>query len=115
MSGNNGDVKAVLIYTTLPEVKVAEAIGERLVREKLAACVNIWPLAHSIYEWEGEIQYDEEAAMLVKTVPERAREVAERIAELHPYEVPAILQLPLTDVNAPYLDWLRTQTKVQDQ
>ena len=102
--------KAVFIYTTVPEMKAAEAIGEMLVREKLAACVNVWPLIHSIYEWEGEIQYDEEAAMSVKTTPERADAAADKIAELHPYEVPAILRLPVWEVNQPYLDWLREQT-----
>ena len=107
------DVKAVFIYTTLPDANSAREMGEALVKERLAACVNIYPAMRSIYEWQGRLEHDEEVGMIVKTVPGRAADTAQRIGELHPYEVPAILHLPVTEANAPYLEWLRQQTRTE--
>ncbi len=99
--------QAAFIYTTLPSGREAREMGEKLVREKLAACVNILPGMQSIYEWKGRLEHGDEVVLIAKTVPERAEEVMRRVAELHPYEVPAIAHLPALSVHAPYLDWLR--------
>ena len=103
-------MQAVFIYTTLPDMDSAREIGETLVKERLAACANIFPGMRSIYEWQGRLEYDEEVGAIFKTTPERAQAAEARIAELHPYEVPAILRLPVERVNAPYLEWLLKQT-----
>ncbi len=105
------EAKAVFIYTTLPDMDTAREIGEALVKERLAACVNLFPGMHSIYEWQGRLEHDKEVAAIFKTTPERAEAAEARIAALHPYEVPAILRLPVEHVNAPYLDWLTRQTR----
>ncbi len=101
--------EALLIYTTLPDEDAARRIGEALVRQRLAACVNILPAMHSIYEWQGNLEHDKEVVLIAKTTPQRADALAERLGALHPYEVPAILRLPVAAVNAAYLDWLRQQ------
>ena len=107
------DMQAVFVYTTLPDMETAREMGETLVKEHLAACANIFPGMRSIYEWQGRLEFDEEVATIFKTTPERVVAVEARIAELHPYEVPAILRLPVEHVNAPYLDWLRRQTAAE--
>ena len=109
--GNDGNEQlAVLIYTTLPDEAAARKLGEALVKERLAACVNIFPAMTSIYEWQGKLEHDSEAAMLVKTTGARAREAMRAIANLHPYEEPAILQIPVTGGAQGYLEWLARQT-----
>jgi len=102
--------RASLIYTTLPDMEQARELGARLVREKLAACVNMFPAMQSIYAWKGRIEHDEEVVLIAKTVPELAERVMRRIGELHPYEVPAILLLPVEKVAESYLAWLRENT-----
>ena len=106
--------KAAIIYTTLPDMEQARKLGEALVREHLAACVNMLPAMQSIYEWKGDMQHDEEVVLLAKTTRERAKALKERIAALHPYETPAILHLPVMDVNASYFTWLSQQTTLPE-
>jgi periplasmic divalent cation tolerance protein len=77
-----------------------------LVDERLAACVNLVPTVRSIYRWQGAIQDDAEALAVIKTTAERYPALASRLAELHPYDVPEILALPLDDGHAKYLAWL---------
>ena len=103
-------MQAVFVYTTLPDMETAREMAETLVKERLAACVNLYPGMRSIYEWQGRLEFDEEVTAIFKTTPERAQAAEARIAELHPYEVPAILRLPVEHVNAPYLAWLRART-----
>jgi periplasmic divalent cation tolerance protein len=103
--------QASLVYTTLPDMEQARRLGEQLVREKLAACVNMFAGMQSIYEWKCGIEHDEEVVLIAKTVPELAERVMRRIGELHPYEVPAILLLPVEKVAESYLAWLRQSTE----
>ncbi len=103
--------RASLIYTTLPDEEAARNLGEALVKARLAACVNILSGMRSIYEWKGRLEHDEEVVMIVKTVPDRAGECMAEIALLHPYEEPAIIRIPATDVSASYLEWLHEQTR----
>lgn len=104
------DDELVFIYTTLPAVKDAEALGEHLVRARLAACVNIFKGMTAIYEWKGALERAEETPMLIKTrrglVSAAIREARAR----HPYETPIFAVLPLESVNADYLAWARAQT-----
>ena len=106
-------MQAVFVYTTLPDMETARGLAETLVKERLAACANLYPGMRSIYEWQGRLEFDEEVAAIFKTAPERAQAAEARIAALHPYEVPAILRLPVEHVNTPYLQWLRHQTEAE--
>ncbi|WP_436636988.1 divalent-cation tolerance protein CutA [Microbaculum sp. FT89] len=99
-----------LIYTTFGTLEDAEHCGGALVERRLAACVNILPRMVSIYEWQGELSRDDEVVMLVKTRAGRLAAALEALAELHPYEVPAMITLAPEAVNVPYADWLRGQT-----
>jgi len=98
------------IYITTKDEEEAKRIGKTLVEEKLAACVNIHPIK-SIYRWGGGIEEEEETALLVKTKAELADEVIERVKELHSYEVPCIVSLPIEKGNPDYLKWIKESTK----
>ncbi|KAF8795316.1 protein CutA homolog isoform X2 [Argiope bruennichi] len=93
-------------YVTAPSDDVAKKIAEGLVKEKLAACVNIIPGIHSIYEWKGEIQKDSEVLMLIKSRTSRLDELTKYVRENHPYEVCEVISMPIQQGNEPYLKWL---------
>lgn len=97
-----------LLYVTTPDRALAENIGRTLVEEKLAACVNILGDIQSIYRWQGKVETGAEVALLVKTTAQRSEAAIARIAALHPYECPAILQLPIEGGFAPFMAWLAT-------
>lgn len=94
-----------IVLTTAPTEEKAREIAEILVRERLCACINIVPLVRSIYEWKGEMQDDREALMVAKVPTRGVAAYQERMAKLHPYEVPEIVALEASAVNAAYLKW----------
>ncbi len=96
----------LLIYCTCPDQAMAERIAEALVADRLAACVNIVPGITSIYRWQGEIQHDSELLLLIKTRGERYPALEARIRELHSYEVPEIIAVPIQRGSESYLAWL---------
>ena len=99
----------VFIYTTLPDTGTADRIGHELVGRKLAACVNIYPEIRSIYEWEGKVETENEVVAFIKTRAELADRVMEETRKLHPYDVPALLVLPIEGGNDDYLGWAKEQ------
>ena len=102
---------ALLCLSTCPDVAIAARITRVLVEERLAACVNRIPGVASTYPWQGTIHDDVEVLLLIKTTRERFDALRTRLIELHPCEVPELIALDIVDGHAPYLDWLRDQTK----
>ncbi len=98
-----------LALTTCPDMDVAETIASALVKERLAACVNILPGARSVYEWQGELHYDQELVLLIKSHADRVAALEVRLLELHPYELPELIVVPVVGGLAPYLSWIETQ------
>ncbi len=98
------------IYITTGSEDEARRIGRTLVEEKLAACVNIFPI-ESIYRWQGNIEEEGEVAMFVKTRGELVDQVIDRVKELHSYEVPCIVSLPIAKGNPDYLKWIEESTR----
>ena len=98
------------VYITTKDEEEAKKIGKTLVEERLAACINIHPIK-SIFWWEGKIVEDSEAAMFVKTKAELVDEVIRRVKELHSYEVPCIVSLPIEKGHPEYLKWIDQSTK----
>ena len=96
----------LLIYCTCPDRAMAERIAEALVADRLAACVNIVPGITSIYRWQGEVQHDSELLLLIKTRGECYPALEARIRELHSYEVPEIIAVPIQRGSESYLTWL---------
>jgi periplasmic divalent cation tolerance protein len=97
---------AVVMLMTAPSQDVAERIVTTLVEERLAACGNIVPGLTSIYRWQDAVQKDAEVLVLFKTEQRVADRLMQRIEELHPYEVPEAIVLPVTAGLAPYLAWI---------
>jgi len=100
-----------VILVTCPSQEVGERIGNALVQERLAACVNVIPGLTSIYRWEGKICRDAETLLLIKTRRMRLPALIRRVKGLHPYSVPEVIALPLVGGSASYLSWVRDSTK----
>ncbi len=81
------------------------ALGQTIVEERLAACVNLLPIMESVYRWEGRVEHESERQVVIKTARERVVALWERVREMHPYEVPEFVVIPIVDGNDAYLRW----------
>ena len=106
------DTPHVLILTTLPAGADAAAFATALVDAQLAACVNLLPVMESVYRWEGRVQRDSERQLIIKTSRERVATLWQRVRELHPYDVPEFIVLPIVDGNDAYLRWIGDSTRI---
>lgn len=89
----------------------AKTIARALVEAKLAACVNIIPGMRSVYEWDGMIQEDAEWVVIAKTLADRVPDLIETVKELHSFECPCIVSLPVAGGNSAFLDWIAATVK----
>ncbi len=103
----------VMVLVTVPDPKVAGTIAHALVEERLAACVNVLPAVRSIYAWKGEICNEGELLCMIKTRRNLFPAIRERVLDLHPYEVPEIIALPLVEGSESYLDWIAENTRAE--
>lgn len=95
-----------IVLTTCPDLVIAEQIAQLLVTEGLAACVNILPAMRSIYTWHGKTEAATEHLLLIKSLTRRYPAIQERLRELHPYELPEIVAISITQGLPDYLAWL---------
>jgi periplasmic divalent cation tolerance protein len=102
--------KLYLVLSTIDSKEVAEQIAHHLVEERLAACVNIISDLTSIYRWKGVLERVTENLMVIKSTEERLPRLIERIKELHTYELPEVIALPIEGGHPPYLDWVMSET-----
>jgi len=100
----------IFIYTICKNKKEAKKIGLVLIKKKLAACCNIFPI-ESIYRWNKKIVKDKEAVLIVKTLKKNFRKVEKEVKRLHSYTVPCILEIPLTQGSEDYLNWAEREIK----
>ncbi|CAH2241840.1 jg16230 [Pararge aegeria aegeria] len=105
-SGSVDADKFSVAYVTVPSKDVGKSIALGLVKNKLAACVNIVPEVTSIYEWEDEINEDTEALLMIKTRTSQVDQLTEYVRSVHPYEVCEVISLPIKNGNPPYLKWI---------
>lgn len=96
----------LVVLITAGSADEATAIARALVEERLAACANVVPGIRSIYRWEGAVHDDLEVLLVVKTRVDRFEALARRVEELHSYDVPEVIALPLMAGAARYLAWL---------
>lgn len=103
------DVRVVVV--TVPDAESGKRLARRLVEDRLAACGNVIPGLTSLYRWSDSIQEEPEALVLFKTTEGILPKLARRVLELHPYEVPEILALPVTWGHGPYLRWVGAEVR----
>jgi len=96
---------ALVVFVTVPTKREARIIARKLVEEKLARCVNLLPV-ESVFEWEGETEVVEEQLLVIKTVKKNFGRLEERVKQLHSYDTPEIIALPVERGSKDYLEWL---------
>lgn len=102
--GMGAETDLLVVYCTASPEE-GDALARALVEERLAACVNIASV-RSCYIWEGKVNLDPEALLIIKTTRDRFGALRKRIVELHSYSLPEIIALPVAEGHQPYLDWL---------
>jgi periplasmic divalent cation tolerance protein len=99
----------IVVLMTAANREEAVRIAELLVEARLAACVQILPEMQSVYRWQGEVARESEVMLLAKTTLDRFDDLDRLVREIHSYETPEIIALPVTAVSEPYLDWLQEE------
>jgi periplasmic divalent cation tolerance protein len=103
---STADPSIVVVLTTLAGDEDASAIARTLVEERLAACVNVVPGLTSIYRWKGSIEQDEEQLLLIETTADLVESLKVRLHQIHPYETPEFLVMPVSGSSEAYLRWV---------
>lgn len=103
-------VPLVLVYLTARDARQARRIGEALVKERLAACVNVLGPIASCYRWKARLQRDREVALLAKTRRALLPRLTARVKALHTYDVPCVVAIPILGGNAGFLEWVAAET-----
>ena len=103
-------MKAAWLYMTAETRDEAQAIGRALVEERLVACANILGPMDSVYWWDGAVKSETEVAFIVKTRATLVDQVVGRVTEMHSYDCPCIVALPIEGGNPDYLAWIEAQT-----
>ncbi|MFW6189076.1 MAG: divalent-cation tolerance protein CutA [Planctomycetota bacterium] len=106
--------EAIIVMVTCGSSPEAEKLAKQLLADRLVACVNIAGRIRSLFHWEGTVARESESLLLMKTTRERWDALSDRVKELHPYEVPEIIAMPIMVGNPDYLDWVREVTEPED-
>jgi len=107
----SGDGEPRLVLCTCPDEASAGRIARALVEGRLAACVNVLPGLRSVYRWQGAVEEAQEHLLLIKTCAARLPDLERAVRELHPYELPELVAVPITGGLAAYLDWVRENSR----
>ena len=100
----------LIVFTNCPDEACANTIALALVEAKLAACVNILPRVQSVYRWQGKVESASEIPLFFKSTAASYPALETRIRELHPYDVPEIIALPISHGLPAYLNWVAAET-----
>ena len=103
--------KFIIIITTVNTDSAAKKIAQSLIEEKLAACVNIIPSVTSVFRWKGKVSAEPELILIAKSEEKLFNEIKDKILSLHPYELPEIITVPITNGSKEYLKWIETNLK----
>ncbi len=101
----------ILCLCTVPDGATGRRIAHHLVAAGIAACVNRIPGLVSVFRWEGDVQEDDEELLLIKTRADRLDDLAAAIRQIHPYELPEVVAVPVSGGLEDYLDWIRVSSK----
>lgn len=103
-----------LVYITASGPEEARRIGRALVAARLAACANVYGGVTSIYRWEGEVQEDAEAVLIVKTRESLVEPLTAKVCALHSYDCPCVVAVPVVGGNPAFLDWIDAETRIPE-
>lgn len=103
-------MKYAIIYSTAKNLKEARKIANELLQERIAACVNIFPI-ESRYRWNGKLCNEKEAGMIIKTIRNRVNDVMKKIKSISSYEIPCIISFNIDNGNKEFLDWIAGEVK----
>lgn len=98
-----------VVFISIPRDEASQ-FGRELVENRLCACVNIVPKIESYFWWDGEVEKDDEALLIVKTTQERFGQLMAWVKDNHPYDVPEIISVPLADGLPEYVAWVKSET-----
>jgi periplasmic divalent cation tolerance protein len=101
---------AILLYITCNDAHQANTIAHSIISEQLAACANVFPEMQSIYLWDGKINSSTETVLILKTSDHLRHRCQDRVRQLHSYQVPCVLEIPISGGNNEYIRWLVAQT-----
>lgn len=101
----------VVVLVTASSKEEAGKIADKLVEEKLAACVNIAGSVESVFWWEGKVDRAQELLLIIKSSQERLAQIIARVKSLHSYKVPEIIALPITGGSESYLNWINESVR----
>jgi periplasmic divalent cation tolerance protein len=102
--------EVVLGYCTFPDEDVAGRLCELLVREGAIACANILPAHKALYMWNGQLQRDSEVGVWLKTSSKKKAQLKERIRAIHPYAIPSLIFVEISDGLPEFLRWIYNQS-----
>jgi periplasmic divalent cation tolerance protein len=101
------EIDCVIVWTTIGSSTDGHKLASVLVEERLAACVNVMSEMESVYRWQGKVETERERQVVMKTTANRIPALKARLRELHDYELPEFIVLPITAGSEPYLQWIR--------
>jgi periplasmic divalent cation tolerance protein len=96
----------VLILSTVSKIEDAQTIANHLVSNSMAACVNFIPNLESVYKWKNKVCKENEFLLMIKTTANKETNVYDSLSEIHPYDTPEIITLPIQNGSKDYLDWI---------
>ena len=105
----------IIVFNTCNSAEIASSIAETLVSKKLAACVNIVKGIESVYQWQGKIEHDQEILLIIKTQQSLFSQLEQTIQQLHNYELPEIIAVPVSSGEKNYLNWIQSATLATEQ
>ncbi len=103
-------MSAVLVYMTAANRSEAEQVGKALIESRLAACVNILDSMQAMFWWGGQVEKDSETVLLAKTRVGLVGRLNAKVAEVHSYETPCVVAVPIIDGNPEFLQWIHDET-----
>lgn len=105
------EAEVLLVITNVPDRATAERVAEALVTNGVAACINILAECTSVYQWEGKLNHTSEVPLLIKTTRTAYARLESALRELHPYELPELIAVPVTAGLPAYLNWVVQETQ----
>lgn len=109
-----GSASHIVVLTTLENTEQARTLVRQLVDRRVIACGTVFEHVTSLYRWKGAVEEATETQVLLKTRRDRWADLLAAVRELHPYEVPELLALPVEEGLAPYLEWVAGETIAED-